>query len=90
MEKTSVDLKWLADKWPSEVVAREEVGRFTGGILAPKSMANLDSLGLGPEAIRIGKKVAYRTSTLIAWLEDRSSIKEVSDRFASKPKTAEV
>jgi hypothetical protein len=69
------DLKSLADKWPSTLVARTEIKRFTGGILNEKTMANLDSLQLGPEGrIRIGRKICYPIESLIAWLEDRASL----------------
>jgi hypothetical protein len=69
------DLKSLADKWPSTLVARTEVGKFTGGILNEKTLANLDSLGMGPEdRIRIGRKICYPIESLIAWLEGRASL----------------
>lgn len=63
----------LANRWPSAYVAREEVGRFTGGILTEKYLANLDSQGKGPAGrIRCGRKVAYSVESLIAWLEERA------------------
>ncbi len=63
----------LAEKWPSTFVSRSEVGRFTGGIVSPKTMANLDSQHIGPEcALRFGKKIAYPVDSLIAWLEKRA------------------
>ena len=70
---TAVSLKNMAEKWPSELVARESVGQFTGGVLTSKSMANMDSLGEGPESIRIGRKIAYRVEVLISWLESRAT-----------------
>ncbi len=69
----------MADKWPSPFVARQEVERFTGGIVNPKYIANLDSQGLGPEGrIRVGRKIAYPVSEFIQWLESRS-VKVVND-----------
>ena len=38
------NLKALQEKWPSPYVAREEVGRFSGGVLNPRTLANFDSL----------------------------------------------
>ncbi len=61
-----------ADRWPSALVARTEIGAFTGGALNPKHMANLDSLGLGPESIRCGGRVVYPFESLIPWLEART------------------
>lgn len=67
------DFKKMAEKWPSSVVAREKVGEFTGGLLNPRTLANLDSLGRGPAGrIRFGRKVAYDVNSLIAWLESRT------------------
>jgi hypothetical protein len=66
------DLRHLADKWPSSIVAREKTGEFSGGVLEPKTMANFDSAGEGPPRIRIGRKVAYPVESLIAWMEKRA------------------
>jgi hypothetical protein len=71
-------LSSLRDRWPSSYVAREKVGEFSGGILHSRTLANLDSMGLGPKGrIRVnGKKVAYPVDELIRWLESRSQIVE--------------
>jgi len=64
----------MADRWPSAVVARVEIGRFTGGLISAKSCANLDSLGQGiPGRVAVGRKVIYPVSCLIEWLRDRAS-----------------
>ncbi len=66
----SLDLKSLADKWPSSFVARSEVSKFSGGILHPRTMGNWDSLGIGcPGRVRIGNKIAYPVTELIRFLE---------------------
>ncbi|MGA3085434.1 MAG: hypothetical protein ABSE95_11650 [Thermodesulfobacteriota bacterium] len=63
----------MAAKWPSSFVSRQEVGHFTGGIISEKYLANLDSRGLGPKGrIRVGRKIAYPVTELVAWLEGRS------------------
>jgi hypothetical protein len=67
------DLKTLSKKWPSAWVARQEVDRFTGGIISEKYIANLDSRGMGPKGrIRVGRKIAYPVDCLVTWLESRS------------------
>jgi hypothetical protein len=64
----------MAKWWPSPVVARVEIERFTGGLISAKYMANLDSLGLGPPGrITCGRKVGYPAESLIEWLRDRAS-----------------
>jgi len=65
----------MAERWPSAVVARTEVGRFTGGMISSKYLANLDSAKdkEGPPGrIRIGRKVAYPVSEFVKWLEARA------------------
>lgn len=67
----------MADKWPSSVIARTEVERFTGGIVSEKYLANLDSEGRGPEGrVRIGRKIVYPVGAFIKWLESRSEVVE--------------
>lgn len=63
----------MQEKWESAVVARTEVTRFTGGLLSPAYMANLDSLGQGPDRIHIGRKCCYPTTALVEWLRSRSN-----------------
>ncbi|MBN2058921.1 MAG: hypothetical protein JW882_00775 [Deltaproteobacteria bacterium] len=69
-----ISFKDMAEKWPSSVVARTEIERFTGGILKEKYLANLDCQGKGPEGrIRIGRKIAYPVNSVIAFLEQRAT-----------------
>jgi len=72
MEKR-IDFSCLADAWPSPIVARSEVAKFSGGLLHPATMANHDSVGTGPKKrFKHGKKVGYWAEELIAWMEERS------------------
>lgn len=64
----------LAAKWPSAIVARQEIGRFSGGTVNPKYLANLDYQGQGPPSIRIGQKVAYPVRELIEWMRARTVV----------------
>lgn len=72
--KTHPDLSSLAGKWPSTIVARNKIEDFTGGGMKPGYMANLDSKGIGPPSIRIGRKIVYPVQTLLSWLESRSEV----------------
>lgn len=65
------DLDELATAWGAPIVARTEVARFSGGLLNPRTMANLDSLGKGPGKVVYGGKAAYPTMRLIAWMKER-------------------
>ena len=65
----------LAAEWPSSYVAREEIKKFTGGIIHPKTLANLDSQGKGPKGrIKVGRKVAYAVQPFIEWLQQRTKV----------------
>lgn len=67
------DLSFLAEHWESGLVARKDVGKFSGGALNPRTMANMDSRGEGPKgAFRLGRKVVYRVEELIRWMEKRA------------------
>ena len=75
MEQSSVSnlLQQMAANWPSPIVARTEIEKFTGGLISEKYQANLDSAGKGPEGrIRIGRKVAYPVNECLTWLKERS------------------
>jgi len=50
----------MADRWPSAMVARTEIEKFSGGIMSEKYLANLDCQGRGPAGrVRCGRKVVY-------------------------------
>ncbi len=51
------------------VIARHKVDKFLGGLISPLTMKNADLSGKGPEvAWRVGRKVAYKTESLVSWL----------------------
>lgn len=68
-----IDLSHLGTKWPSSIVARAEIGKFSGGLISPGTLANLDSTGDGPEGgFYVGRKKAYPVDAIIPWLESRA------------------
>ncbi len=72
MPDMSSVLASLKNKWPSSIVARTDVGEFTGGMISPGTVANADCLGEGPEgAIRIGRNVGYPVDSFLSWLSKR-------------------
>ena len=74
MKETDKVLDSLAAGWPSQIVARKEIGKFTGGILSARTLANMDSRGDGiPERFLLANQVAYPVSAVIAWLKTRSA-----------------
>jgi hypothetical protein len=65
------NLDSLAESWPSPIVARSEIKNFSGGLLHPRTLANLDSLNKGPGKILIGNRACYSTRQLVAWMKQR-------------------
>lgn len=57
------------------IIARHDIERLLGGLITKGYLQNLDSEGLGPEKIRIGRKIAYMRDDLIAFLQRRASNK---------------
>lgn len=62
--------KFMASLPP--IISRDRVGNYLGGVISSKTLANLDSLGMGPKRIRVGRKIAYLTEDLLEWLSLRS------------------
>lgn len=75
-QEVSFDFKKLAETWGAPLVARRDVAQFSGGILHPRTMANLDSLGKGPGKILIGRRAFYDTWSLVSWIENRGGKNE--------------
>ena len=64
----------MKTRWPSAIVTRQEVGRFSGGAVSPKFLANADCEGTGPEGrFHIGRKCCYSVNSLVKWLRDRAN-----------------
>ena len=56
------------------VVSRKELSWALGGLLVPRSIANLDSAGKGPSGkIKIGRTVGYTKKSVMEWLSVRLS-----------------
>jgi len=64
----------LIQNWSSPLVARHEVSRFSGGLLHPRTLANLDAQpGKGPKGkVTVGKRVAYDVVLLVEWMRERA------------------
>lgn len=74
-EKVRPDFSQLASRWPSAFVARDSIREFSGGMITPGYLANLDSLGDGPAGkVRCGRKIAYPVTEVVKWLEKRSEV----------------
>ena len=71
MNNTELFFQQLEADLPA-VVARKNIRQLTGGLVAPHTLANADSQGIGPMIkIRIGKHVGYTRESFIDWLRTR-------------------
>lgn len=62
----------LAARWPSPIIARREVAKFSGGAISRKTLANADCKGKGPKnRMIIGNKVCYPVADLVDWIRTR-------------------
>lgn len=60
------------EKMLPAVFARKELGRLTGNLVAPGTVANAMSRGDGPEGVfRIGKNTGLQRSDFLKWLAKR-------------------
>lgn len=68
--------KQLSETWSSPFVSRTEVSQFSGGIVSPKTLANADSEGIGPQnKYYLGKrKVFYLATDLAEWIASRITL----------------
>jgi hypothetical protein len=74
MDEFERSIEAMGTRWPSPVVARKAIKEFSGGILSAKTMANMDSLGTGPEGrFLMMNQTCYPVESLVAWLKTKSA-----------------
>jgi hypothetical protein len=56
-----------------ELIPRTKAPALLGGLISRGYLQNLDSKGLGPRKIMIGRRVVYLKLDLIEWLVARST-----------------
>lgn len=71
MDASALRAQLMADCPP--IISRQEVGRITGGMIHPRTLANLDSQGLGPTGkVAMGRtRVGYLRDEFIDWFINR-------------------
>lgn len=58
----------MAEAWGAPGFTRPEAGRFSGNLIAPKTLANLASKGQGPPFNWYRGRAYYEVDTFVAWL----------------------
>ncbi len=51
------------------VFTRRKASEAIGGLIAPRTFANLDAKGVGPMKIHLGSKVGYEKESFMRWLK---------------------
>jgi hypothetical protein len=69
MASARPDLSSLLTVLPP-IVLRKNIEKHLDGFISRGYMANLDSQGRGPKAIKSNRRVGYLREDLVAWLED--------------------
>lgn len=68
-------LNRIKESWGAPTVARSQVPKMTGGLVAVQTLTNADSQGVGPDKrFRMGRKIFYETDSLLAWLEPKITV----------------
>ncbi|MBS6829058.1 MAG: hypothetical protein KH208_04180 [Desulfovibrio sp.] len=53
------------------LILRKNIEKYLDGFISSGYLANLDSQGKGPKAIKAGRTVGYLRENFVAWLESR-------------------
>jgi len=67
-KKSGTNIEKLLSEQLPNVFGRKAIPHLLPGIISSKSLANLQSLGQGPEAIKAGRTVIYTKEKFLPWL----------------------
>ncbi len=66
-------LGFLIERLPP-IIERTEIRHYLGGLVAPETVRHAESTKKGPrEVIKLGRKTAYPTASLLQWLEENGA-----------------
>ena len=67
-----MNFKLIFKDWQSPFITRDQLHKVTGGLIHPRTIRNLDSLGKGINGkFNIGRKVVYPIEEVVKFLEDK-------------------
>jgi hypothetical protein len=74
-------LQKIDEAWPSPLVRRIDIDKFSCGLISIKTLEKLDSLCKGiPNSIKINGKVVYTKKDALAWIKGRIQKQDVKAR----------
>ncbi len=69
------DFSQIIKNNPAGYILRSNLTKATGGLLHGRTMANLDSMGIGIKGrISIGRKVAYKVEAVVEYLQSKVTV----------------
>ena len=67
------------------VIARKQIDKFLGGVVASQTLANADGNGEGPEvAYKVGRSIAYKTDSLLRWIVQYLGVSKIEHMRKSR------
>ena len=70
----------IIDKNPLGYIYRKDIAEKTGGLLNPRTLANLDCKGIGIQnRFRIGRQVCYQVQNVVDFLESKLNYEGFND-----------
>lgn len=59
-------------------IARKQIEKSLGGVIANQSLSNADAAGEGPKfAYKVGRNIVYNTETLLVWIAKRYGVEKI-------------
>jgi hypothetical protein len=81
-------LKKIDETWPSPIVLRKDIAKFSCGLTTHRTMEVADQRGHGiPNRLIINGKVAYMKESALKWLESRIKPAQAEERKKGAPRS---
>jgi hypothetical protein len=82
-------LKKIDEAWPSPIVLRKDIAKFSCGLVTTKTLGTLDYTGKGINYTLINGKVAYDKQNVIQWLAARIGKQKPQEETRGAPRRGE-
>jgi hypothetical protein len=79
-------LQKIDEAWPSPIVLRKDIAKFSCGLVTIKALAAFDCRGIGIAYSKINGKVTYSKQDVIKWLSSRIKNQEQPEKTRGAPR----
>jgi hypothetical protein len=74
-------LQKIDEAWPSPIVLRKDIAKFSCGLISIKTLGKEDCLGKGiPNSVKINGRVVYTKKDALMWIKGRIQKQETKAR----------